>query len=260
MTATPDLDDLDLTDAELVEVLRNHGIDRRGLLKLLGAGGGVVSLAGTAAAGGGRDARIDSVFGATYSRGESPPPGLVDHEVELHVEPGDAAHEGFPVPDGPDPDDQDDVPEFHFAPVGLRVQPGDVVAFTNDNFEHTVTAFHEKWSNPEAEFPHRVPAGAPGYTSPPYVGGETWVYQFDTRGVHDLFCFPHLAFGMVMRVVVFDPRRDDLDDLTDWGPLPDIAPGPPDPLASAEQVLTDDALDPANVVSEGRIEWAELSL
>jgi len=196
--------ELDLSDTELVAVLKNHGIDRRVLMKALGAGAGIAALGGTAAGAPGRGTRIDDTFGAPYSRDDTVPSGLVDHVVDLdHLHAGDDAHNGFPSGDDEDED------EFVFDPVGLHVKPGDIVHFDNLAHEHTASAFHEKW-NPI--FPTRVPDGVPGFTSPPFVGKESWLYRFTTKGVYDIFCFPHIALGMVMRVVVFDPEEDSLDN------------------------------------------------
>lgn len=246
--------ELDLTDAELVEVLKNHGIDRRGVMKALGVGAGVATLSGTTAGAKGGDARIDDVFGASYAADESPPPGLVDHTVELRGPPEDGAptdaHADFPLVDTPEDGDFEpdtEVSEFFFDPVGLHVEPGDVVEFrVIEDHEHTTTAFAEKF-----ELPSRIP-GVPGFSSPPIVGEESWLFRFDTDGTYDLVCLPHLFFGMTMRVVVGDGG-------TDYGGLPN-PPGPTDPFANAESVLTDPKLDPATVVSEGTIAWSDLNL
>jgi len=254
MSDSPRPDELDLTDAELVEVLRSHGIDRRGVMKLFGAGAGVATLGGTATAAKGRDARIDEVFGASYAADESPPPGLVDHTVELRGPPESGppvdAHSGFPMVDTPEdgafaPDTE--AAEFFFDPVGLHVEPGDVVEFeVVEDHEHTATAFAEKF-----ELPARTP-DVLGFSSPPIVGDESWLFRFDTPGTYDLVCLPHLALGMVMRVVAGDGG-------TDYGGLPN-PPGPTDPFANSESVLTAPELDPATVVSEGEIAWADLTL
>lgn len=72
--------------------------------------------------------------------------------------------------------------------------------------------YHEKFSEPDFELLTRVPDGVPGFTSPPLTPGESWVYEFETPGVYNYFCFPHLGLGMVGRIVVFDPEKHDLDD------------------------------------------------
>lgn len=242
--------ELDLTDAELMEVLKNHGIDRRGVMKALGVGAGVTTLSGATAGTARGDARIDDVFGASYAADESPPPGLVDHTVELRGPPGNDIHSGFPKVDTREDGDfkpDKEVSEFFFDPVGIRVQPGDVVEFTViEDHEHTASAFAEKF-----ELPSRIPDVA-GFSSPPIVGDESWLFRFDTIGTYDLVCLPHLVLGMAMRIVVGD-GGDDYGGLTD-------PPGPGNPFANADTVLTAPELTPDTIVSEGAIAWADLTL
>lgn len=264
--------DGELSDSELVELLKNHGIDRRNMMKLLGVGGGVAALGGTAAGKGGKrgDARIDEVFGASYSIGESPPPGLVDHVVELHAHADSNPKDGlgaltdFPlVPDDSlaprVPEDDDDEPEefpteFFFDPVGLHVKPGDVVNFAIHSHEHTITSFHSKYLPLPPDLITRVPDGA--FTSPPIVGDESWLYRFTTEGVYDLLCLPHLGFGMVMRIVVSE--SDDVSGFDEYGPLP-LSASVEQPLYNSNLVLTDEMLDPQNIVDEGSIAWSDLT-
>lgn len=263
-----DIDELDLSDTELVQVLKNHGMNRRGLMRVLGAGAGITALSGTATASSNRSARIDDVFGAPYSTDESPPPGLADHVVELHAHPdedpedGLGALENFPqVPDGPDDDDDpEELPtEFFFDPVGLHVEPGDIVEFQSHNHEHTVTSFHGGFG-----LPQRVPSGR--FSSPPLMGvkepglHDSWFYEFTDSGVYDILCLPHIALGMVMRIVVFDPAEDDLSEPTfsDYDDLP-----PLDFLANANRVLNAPEIDdPDNIVnqSDDEVAWADLTL
>jgi plastocyanin len=246
-------------NATIVQLLKNHGIDRRMLLKLVGAGAGVSALGGTAAGAPNRGNRIDEVYGATYAAGrDTVPSGLVDHAVDLHVHEGDAAHEGFPAPDGEDPDDQDDAPETFFDPVGLHVRPGEIASFTtHGDGLHTVTAFDPKFNEPPfLVLPDRVPTDY-GFTSPPVAEDDTWLYKFTEKGVYDLFCLPHVPLGMVMRAVVFDPEEDDIGSSTFDEPEPDPeAPLPP----NAAAVLDTTELDPANVVSEETVAWSDLTL
>lgn len=272
MSKTPNPDELELSDAELIEVLKNHGIDRRVLMKAFGAGAIVTGLGGTAAAKPGNSAsRIDEVFGAPYSADDKVPSGLVDHEVELRVlAPGTGPnqHDDFPVPEpgddpnNPDDDDpgDDEQSEFFFDPVGLHVKPGDVVHFNVvEDHEHTVTSFAPKYGG--GLLPRRIPDDASPFTAPPIVGDESWAYRFETTGVYDILCLPHVPFGMVARIVVFDPKKDDPGDLTDWDTLPN-PPGPGDPLKNAETVLTQSELNPMNIVGEpdGEVAWADLTL
>lgn len=252
------LDELDLSDAELLTVLKNHGIDRRRLLQLFGVGAGVATLGGTAAGKRSQGNRIDKIYGASYAAGvDTVPSGLVDHDVSLHIHPGDAEHEGFPAPDE-DGDGQDDSPETFFDPVGVHVKPGEVVKFTtHDSGLHTVTSFDPKFNEPPfIMLPDRVPTDH-AFTSSLLAEDDSWLYRFTTKGVYDLLCLPHVSLGMVMRVVVFDPAEDSLSDSTFDEPQPDPnAPLPP----NASAVLTDSALDPATIVSEGEVAWGDLTL
>lgn len=252
MSNSPKTDELNLTDEEIIEVLKNHGIDRRGLMKILGLGVGVSALGGTAAGHPGRGTRIDDTFGAPYSSDDNVPSGLVDHVVTLdHLHAGDDVHTDFPS--------DADEGEFVFDPVGIHVKPGDIVHFDNLAHEHTASAFHDKWA---PFFPRRVPDGVPGFTSPPIIGGESWLYQFTTKGVYDLFCFPHIALGMVMRVVVFDPDEDNLNDAL-FADYPDMPAGPGGVFVNANKVLNAPEIDdPASIVTEpdGQVAWADLTI
>lgn len=144
--------------------------------------------------------------------------------------------------------------EFFFDPVGLHVEPDDLVHFAAVSGLHTISAFHEKFSEPQFELPTRVPEGVPGFTSPPLVPDESWVYQFVEPGVYDYFCFPHLGLGMVARIVVFDPETHDLDDEAfaepETGGL----------LPNDERVLSAPELDPAHIVENCTVAWADLTL
>lgn len=246
MSDDPDLTDVELSDSELVQVLKNHGLDRRVLMKAIGAGGVASLLGGTASANPGRGTRIDDVFGAPYAADDQVPSGIVDHVVELDVLFGpNGEHDEFPIDSG------EEVPaEFIFDPVGIHVTPGDVVEFRNLRLEHTVTAFKEKYGSEFLGIPNRVPDKVPGFTSPVMVGGESWLYHFTKQGVYDLFCFPHLFVGMVMRIVVTDPNGESLDS-DGYDPLE---------IPNAGKVLADPMLEPANIVAEGEVAWADLDL
>ncbi|WP_396610818.1 plastocyanin/azurin family copper-binding protein [Haloferax sp. S1W] len=239
MTKQRDTDDLDLSDDELIEVLKNHGMNRRTLMKVFGVGAAVSALGGTATASANRGARIDDVYGAPYAAGENVPSGLVDHVVGLHVHEGDI-HEGFPV----DPESGAEIPaEFFFDPVGLHVNPGDVVEFTVHDGLHTVTSFHPKYEG----LPNRVPTSN-AFTSPPVVDDDSWLYRFTKQGVYDINCLPHLGLGMVARIIVSGDGNVPSDT---YGPLP---------IPNAGTVLGAPELTPANIVSEGSVAWADLTL
>lgn len=262
-------------DAEGLDLLRHHGISRRGVMKLLGAGAAVSALGGTAAGQNGQNARIDEVFGAPYAAEESPPQGLIDHEVTLRGSPADdggsgsmdgsgesqgtdsqpfGVHEQFPLTPGEGGLTEE--AEFFFDPAGLHVKPGDVVHFAvKEDHEHTVTAFADKY----AFLPTHIPGDAVGFTSPPIVGDESWLYRFDASGVYDIACLPHARFGMIARVVVSDPKQGDAEALEDYGPI-EGPPEGPNPFRNANLVLTAPELNPTNVVEQGEVAWADLTL
>lgn len=249
------------------------GLGRRPLLKAVGAGAGLTLGGGVVTAGGDSDQGeasehdheddpdgdrdghfvedlIDPTFGYPLAAEESDDVEL-DHTVELFHETGDASHEDFPQLPEPEAEDPG---EFYFDPVGLQVTPDTLVQFRIDSGEHTVTAFHEKFSVPQREIRTRVPDDVPGFTSPPILDGESWIYQFPSGGVYDVLCLPHLFFGMVMRVVVFDSDEDDIED--DAFAAPTDGELPP----NANAVLTADELDPENIVDEGTVAWEDLTL
>lgn len=193
---------------------------------------------------------IDPAWGYPLTADET---GKVDIDtvVELVTEEGEGAHANFPV----NPESGETLPlEFYFDPVGVRVPPDGVVHFLSAAGEHTVTSFHEKYGIPQRPIPNRIPDGVVGFTSPPIVDGESWLYQFPTKGVYDLFCLPHLPAGMVMRVVVFDPEEDDIEDDTFAAPTGGELP------PSAQQVYDAEELDPGNIVEQETVAWADLSL
>ena len=260
-------------DKSLAERVRpRHGLGRRTLLKSIGVGTALSVGAGGAAAsehgtGDGADDAddshfvadlVDPVFGYPLAADETDDLEL-EHVVEMSTVEGPGEHENFPrgppQGDGGGGEGDGEFPfEFVFDPVGLRVAPDDLVHFLGVSGEHTATAVHEKFSNPNMQVPTRVPESVPGFTSPPLVGGESWVYQFCTPGVYDLLCLPHVSFGMVMRVVVFDPEEHDVEDAAFAAPSGGELP--PDAAA----VFTADELDPAHIVDQGTVAWGDLTL
>jgi plastocyanin len=238
---------------------------RRNLLKLAGAGIGLAALGGTSVVAGNQaqpqsdqeddedgqgsdlaDDLIDPVFGYPLDADESDDV-VVSNVVELLTEEGEGAHPEFPT--NPQTGQAVEL-EFVFDPAGIRVGPDDVVKFQVVSGEHTVTAFHEKFSIPQRAVQTRIPEGSPGFTSPPIYDGEAWLYQFPEPGVYDVLCLPHLFVGMVMRVVVVDPETDDVPDAPTAGEL----------NANAQQVLTAPELDPTNIVEAGTVGWADLTI
>lgn len=231
---------------------KNTGLNgsRRNLLKAVGAGAVLSLVSGVGSAQPGNRGRgseyansaerncpdvpcLDAAFGyVSLSANTSlPPPLEADHAVDMLIQ-GPATRPGGP----PEPNI-----DFFFEPVGLHVQPGDVVRFNGTTPEHTVTAYHARQGREQ-----RVPVGVPPFSSPVLAAGGFWLYAFDKPGVYDLFCAPHEPFGMVMRVVVGEDTEPIVRE-----------PGRP-PLEAAGAVLEQDELCPKNIVDEGSISWSGL--
>lgn len=92
--------------------------------------------------------------------------------------------------------------DFFFDPPGLLLERGDRVVFVlaedvlGDG--HSATAFH-----PDFDKTLRVPeAAAPWNTGLLREYGASAEHVFRTTGVHDFYCIPHEAMGMVGRIVV----------------------------------------------------------
>jgi plastocyanin len=123
-----------------------------------------------------------------------------DYTVEMQIAPAEIR-----------PKDSEPPLDFFFEPVGLHVQPGEIVNFVGVTPEHTATAYH-----PQQGRQQRVPDGVPPFSSPVVAAGGSWMYAFLEEGVYDILCAPHEVFGMVMRVVVgdeTDPTRGETDPM-----------------------------------------------
>lgn len=235
MSEKPNIDDLDLSDAELMKVLTNHGINRRLLMKIFGAGAVTAALGGTAAAKQPGGASTDEIYGAPYEASESVPSGVVDQlcELHLHFDPSTSAP-----------------PEFFFDPVGIHLTSQEVINYHVHGGLHTVTAVDSKYDEPGVfDFPDRVPTDN-GFTSPVMNTGDSWLYRFVTPGIYDIMCLPHYGLGMVMRVVVTKPNGSVPTDTYDDSSLP----------PAVKAVFNAPELEPQNIVDEGTVAWDDLSI
>jgi plastocyanin len=256
MSEKLDVEELDLSDSELIKLIKSHGADRRSVMKALGVGT-VLSLGvGTAAADHDQPhpPHIDSHYGYSAPADETLPGKLrPDHEVGLHLHPHSLEDE-----------DPTTMP-FHFAPTGLKIEEGDIIRFNLTSPEHTVTAYHEGQGRQQ-----RVPDDNSPFSSPVINAGGFWLYEFDSPGTYDLFCATHELFGMVMRIVVGDPSDADYDDT--FGPAgPPPQPRPPAsrgelnalgvetwPFPTAAEVLDTDALTVSNIESSGSVSVSDV--
>lgn len=234
-------------------------VERRPLLKAIGVGGGLAFLGGGAV---GQETTteledptdIDPVFGLPLAVGEDVPDGIDPTQVvDLDTVTEENVHEGFPLrPDPQDPDRMIEADEeFVFDPVGLRLTPGDVVQYTSRSHVHTVTAFQQKWGEAEEslQIPTRIPDGVPGFHSPLLPEEASWLYEFTEPGVYDVFCLPHVAFGMVQRIVVA-PEGD--------AAVPSAPSGRTFP--NALTVLTAPELEPQRIADASTVAWRNLTL
>ena len=111
-----------------------------------------------------------------------------------------------------------------FDPIGLHVQPGQTLRWTNQDKgnAHTVTAYHPAIF----DRPQRIPDGAEPWDSDYLLPGESFSVTLTVPGVYDYYCLPHEHAGMVGRIVVGDaPAADYPATVTDatLTALPDVA-------------------------------------
>lgn len=230
--------------------------DRRTVLKTLGAGvaasSGLTGIGAASDRGKGNEEHLDPLWGYTgivedLSDGfpddeEFPPQIRPDHTVDLHI------GENRPV--------------FHFHPVGLQVEPGDIVMFQLHSPDHSITAYHERFRGGQ-----RVPDDVGPFSSPVLPVGGYWFYRFGEDGVYDLMCAPHELMGMAMRIVAHDGGATPSAP-TEHGPFPanvynhmaelGIGPDLPTHFPSSLEVLTSDALHPENILTETEVHYPDV--
>ena len=87
-----------------------------------------------------------------------------------------------------------------FDPIGLRVDPGTIVRWTNRDKgnAHTTTAYHPSLYGRQA----RIPEGAEPWDSDYLLEGESFEVTLSVPGIYDYYCVPHEHAGMVGRIVV----------------------------------------------------------
>lgn len=191
---SPDTDATDTEESSGNSTTEWPTFERRPLLKALGAGATLSLGSGVATAETSTSdaAEIDPHYGyATPDVNDIPADLTPDREIELHITLNDpeSDHASF---------------YGHFEPTGLQVDPGDIVQFTFESAEHTISAYR-----PKIGFQPRVPDDSSILSSPIVGANGAWLYQFDQAGVYDLFCGPHHVFGMNMRVLVGDATDAD---------------------------------------------------
>ena len=87
-----------------------------------------------------------------------------------------------------------------FDPIGLVVQPGQTIRWTNKDpgNAHTSTAYH-----PDNDaHPLRIPQGAQSWNSDYLLPDQSFSVVLTEPGIYDYFCVPHEHAGMVGRIIV----------------------------------------------------------
>lgn len=93
--------------------------------------------------------------------------------------------------------------EYVFDPVGLHVEPGDVVEWRLVSGTHTATSYTK--DNPQCNV-RRIPEGAESWDSGNLEEeGASFTHTFETPGTYDYYCVPHKSLGMVARLVCGEP-------------------------------------------------------
>lgn len=97
-----------------------------------------------------------------------------------------------------------------FDPIGLRVEPGTEIRWTNRDAGnvHTATAYHPSLFGRR----RRIPSGAEPWDSDFLAENETFVVTLRAPGVYDYYCQPHEHAGMIGRIVVGDGELDWLSE------------------------------------------------
>jgi len=85
-----------------------------------------------------------------------------------------------------------------FDPVGVFLQPGQIVRWICDANVHTTTAYSPKNDNHSL----RIPETAAPWASDFLLPGQTFEVKLNVEGVYDYFCAPHEMAGMVGRLIV----------------------------------------------------------
>ena len=109
-----------------------------------------------------------------------------------------------------------------FDPIGVRVRPGQTIRWINrdPSNSHTATAYHPANSGRS----RRIPDGAHPWNSDYLLPNQSFSVTLVQEGVYDYYCGPHEPSGMVGRIVVGDPARDDWMDRPAGGQgLPEAA-------------------------------------
>jgi plastocyanin len=122
-----------------------------------------------------------------------------------------------------------------FDPVGVHLQPGQTVRWTNRDpgNSHTVTSYHPQIF----ERPQRIPVGAKPWNSDYLLPNESFSQNFTAEGVYDYYCIPHEHAGMVGRIVVGEPVAVDAARGTSEAGLTPLPPAALSGFPSVDEII-----------------------
>jgi len=100
--------------------------------------------------------------------------------------------------------------EVWFDPIGLHIEPGQSVRWTNGDpgNSHTTTAYHPSILGRSL----RIPDEAKPWNSDYLLPDQAFSVTLSVPGVYDYYCQPHEHAGMVGRIVVGQPPPESLTD------------------------------------------------
>ncbi|MGZ3648920.1 MAG: plastocyanin/azurin family copper-binding protein [Syntrophales bacterium] len=116
-----------------------------------------------------------------------------------------------------------------FDPIGIYIEPGQMVRWVVAENVHTTTAYHPRNDNHSLRIPEDAVPWSSGYLVNP---GNHFDVTLTAPGVYDYYCMPHEEAGMVGRVIVgrpIGPGALPFDyykgrpGTTGWLPVPDAA-------------------------------------
>lgn len=93
--------------------------------------------------------------------------------------------------------------EVWFDPIGLHIEPGRSIRWTNGDpgNSHTTTAYHPSILGRSL----RIPGKAEPWDSDYLLPDQSFSVTLSVPGVYDYYCQPHEHAGMVGRIVVGRP-------------------------------------------------------
>jgi plastocyanin len=125
--------------------------------------------------------------------------------------------------------------EVWFDPIGLHIEPGRSIRWTNGDpgNSHTTTAYHPSILGR----PLRMPEKATPWNSDYLLPDESFTVTLSEPGVYDYYCQPHEHAGMVGRIVVGKPPSDSWTDAPDGKAGKDLPKAARDAFPSVAKII-----------------------